>query len=284
MPRRSQADSPSAMVRSPVSGKLPARVIHTLGRRIVAGRYPQGSVLPNEALLCGELGVSRTALREGVKVLVAKGLVLARPRVGTRVQPAEQWQLLDADVLAWRCELPPDDGFITQLVEMREIIEPAAAALAAKNRSEAQLAQIETAFERMARARTLAQWVAADFEFHRGLLHATGNALLVPLVALIGSALESVLSLAAERARDTVRDFKVALPEHERVLDAVRRRDTQAAHQRMAFLLSDTRRRLLPAEPLPPRKFKTVKTAKTEGAIRVSTRRHGAVDLYDEKL
>ena len=234
---------------APLAGNLPARVVQTLGRRIVSGHYPQGAALPNEALLCEELGVSRTALREGVKVLVAKGLLVARPRVGTRVQDESSWHLLDPEVLAWRCELPPDDAFITQLVEMREIIEPAAASLAAKNRSEEQLAGIEAALARMARSRSQAEWVAADFDFHRRLLEATGNVLLAPLSALIGSALESVLALAAQRARETARDFKVALPEHERVLEAVSRRDTQAAHQAMAFLLSDTRRRLLPQAP-----------------------------------
>jgi DNA-binding FadR family transcriptional regulator len=236
------------------AGHLPAQVTQLLGRRIVAGTYPEGAVLPNEGLLCAELGVSRTALREGVKVLVAKGLLLARPRVGTRVQPRAQWQSLDADVLAWRCELPPDDAFIAQLAEMREIIEPAAAALAAQNRSEADLAALDAAFQRMQRSRTQAEWVAADFDFHRALLQATGNPLLAPLAALVGSALQVVLALAAARARETARDFKIALPEHGRVLEAVRRRDTQAAHQAMSLLLSDTRRRLLPGPgaPAPP--------------------------------
>lgn len=239
--------------RSSLPGKrLPAQVIQVLGRRVVEGTYPEGEALPNEALLCEELGVSRTALREGLKVLGAKGLLVARPRIGTRVLPRAQWQMLDADVLTWRCELPPDDVFISQLAEMREIIEPAAASLAAKNRSDADLALIDAAFGRMKKARTQADWVAADMAFHQALLQATGNALLIPLVALIGSALESVLVLGAAHAHKVAHDFKVALPEHERVLETIRRRDAPAAHQTMSLLLSDTRRRLLPQSPDTP--------------------------------
>lgn len=233
--------------RSSLPGKrLPAQVIQVLGRRVVAGIYPEGEALPNEALLCEELGVSRTALREGLKVLGAKGLLLARPRIGTRVLPRAQWQMLDADVLAWRCELPPDDMFISQLAEMREIIEPAAASLAASKRSDADLALIDAAFSRMKKARTQADWVSADLAFHQALLQATGNALLIPLVGLIGSALESVLVLGAAHAHKVAHDFKVALPEHERVMEAIRQGDAPAAHRAMIFLLSDARRRLLP--------------------------------------
>lgn len=258
---------PQLVQRSPLPGKrLPAQVIQVLGRRVVEGTYPEGEALPNEAMLCEELGVSRTALREGLKVLGAKGLLVARPRIGTRVLPRSQWQMLDADVLAWRCELPPDDVFISQLAEMREIIEPAAAALAAKNRSDADLALIDAAFARMKKARTLSDWVAADLSFHQALLQATGNALLVPLVALIGSALESVLVLGAAQAHKVAHDFKVALPEHGRVLEAVRRGDTQAAHQAMNLLLSDARRRLLPRAADVP----------VPSAMRAAKRRPGA--------
>ncbi|HET7864305.1 MAG TPA: FadR/GntR family transcriptional regulator [Burkholderiaceae bacterium] len=261
---KQSARQPKLVQRSSLPGKrLPAQVIQVLGRRVVDGTYPEGEALPNEALLCEELGVSRTALREGLKVLGAKGLLVARPRIGTRVLPRSQWQMLDADVLAWRCELPPDEVFISQLAEMREIIEPAAASLAAKNRSEADLAVIDAAFSRMKKARSQADWVSADLAFHQALLQATGNALLIPLVALIGSALESVLVLGAAQAHKVARDFKVALPEHACVLEAIRGADAAAAHQAMSLLLSDTRRRLLPQ----------ASDAPAPGAMRATKRR-----------
>ncbi|HEV7915248.1 MAG TPA: FadR/GntR family transcriptional regulator [Albitalea sp.] len=220
---------------------LHGQVVHELGRRIVGGTCLPGQALPNEEELCRELGVSRTALRESVKVLAAKGLVESRPRIGTRVRANEEWNLLDPDVLAWRCATLPDAHFVLQLNEMREIIEPASAALAARNRTQAQLRQIEDAFAAMAAATDIDEWVGADLQFHSAILAATNNPLLRPLAAMIGSALESLLGLSARKAGN----FRIALPDHERVLDAIRAQDSEAAQQRMAALLADTRARLI---------------------------------------
>ncbi|HEY2930083.1 FadR/GntR family transcriptional regulator [Piscinibacter sp.] len=237
---------PSRAFSSTYSGRnLHAQVVHELGRRIVGGACPPGEALPIEEDLCRELSVSRTALREAVKVLAAKGLVESRPRIGTRVRASESWNVLDPDVLAWRCATLPDPRFVLQLAEMREIIEPAAAGLAARNRTPAQLRQIESAYADMAAAETIDDWVDADLEFHSAILGATNNPLLLPLAAMIGTALESLLGLSARKAGD----FKVALPEHGRVLDAIRARDSSAAMQRMTGLLADTRARLTRPAP-----------------------------------
>lgn len=224
---------------------LHGQVVQQLGGRIGAGTYPPGGLLPNEEVLGAELGVSRTALREAIKVLAAKGLVESRPRVGTRVRERRLWNHLDPDVLAWRCAQGPDPELLEQLTEMREIIEPAAAQLAARHRSEAQLVELEQAFADMGAARRIGQWVEADVRFHRAILGATGNALLMPLAALISSALEALLHLSARRADD----FRVALPDHARVAHAIRAQDTQQAGQAMVLLLADTRRRLLQRAP-----------------------------------
>lgn len=234
---------------------LHGQVVHELGARIAGGHYAPGEVLPSEEELGTQLHVSRTALREAIKVLAAKGLVESRPRIGTRVRPIDAWNQLDPDVLAWRCRTMPDARFIEQLAEMREIIEPAAAQLAARHRSDEQLAAIESALAGMAAARRIEAWVEADVDFHRAILSATGNSLLMPLAALIGATLESVLVLTARRADD----FRIALPDHARVCDAIRSRDTLAAGQAMSLLLADSRRRLLaapPAAPPPPRAAK----------------------------
>lgn len=236
---------------STYSGRnLHGQVVHELGRRIVGGACAPGEALPNEEELCRELGVSRTALRESVKVLAAKGLVESRPRIGTRVRASESWNLLDPDVLAWRCATLPDAQFVAQLTEMREIIEPASAGLAARNRTPLQLRHIEDAYAAMAAAPTLETFVAADLEFHSAILDATNNPLLRPLVAMIGSALEMLLGLAARRADN----FKVGLPDHRAVLDAIRAQDGPAAMKRMSTLLSETRERLLKQAKVPARK------------------------------
>jgi DNA-binding FadR family transcriptional regulator len=245
MIRRTMKTTPIGTASTYSGRNLHGQVVHELGRRIAGGAYAQGDALPNEEALCGELGVSRTALRESVKVLAAKGLVESRPRIGTRVRASENWNLLDPDVLAWRCASAPDAQFVLQLNEMREIIEPAAAALAARNRAPAQLRRIAEAYAAMDAATTLDSWVAADLAFHSAVLEATNNPLLRPLAALIGSALESLLVLSARKAGD----FKVALPEHGAVLDAIRTQDADSARERMAGLLSDTRARLLKPAP-----------------------------------
>lgn len=242
---------------------LHGQVVQKLGGRIAGGRYAPGTLLPNEELLCVELKVSRTALREAIKVLAAKGLVESRPRIGTRVRAADLWNQLDADVLAWRCRTQPDARFLEQLTEMREIVEPAAAQLAARHRSIDQMAEMERALAAMTAAKRMAQWVQADLEFHRAILNASGNGLLMPLAALIATALESLLSLSARKASD----FRVALPDHVRVCDAIRAQDTQAAFQAMTFLLADTRRRLLPGSVVAPAPSPAKATA-------VATRRH----------
>lgn len=217
--------------------KLHGQVVQELGRRVVSGSYPAGAVLPNEEQLCQGLQVSRTALREAVKVLAAKGLLEARPRTGTRVRPRDQWNLLDPDILAWRCATGADAEFLRHLTELREIIEPAAAALAANSRTPEQLAAIAAALQDMRQAPAIAQWIAADLAFHTAVLRATNNPLLMPLAAIIASALASLLGVTARSAGD----FKRALPDHQKVFEAIESGDAQSALHRMAGMLSDTR-------------------------------------------
>ncbi len=217
--------------------KLHGLVVNELGRRVVSGAYPAGALLPNEDQLCQELQVSRTALREAVKVLAAKGLLEPRPRIGTRVRVRDQWNLLDPDILAWRCATGVDAEFLRHLTELREIIEPAAASLAATSRTGPQLAAIGSALGEMRNASTIAQWVEADLAFHTAVLRATNNPLLMPLAAIIGSALESLLGVTARSAVD----FKRGLPDHQKVFEAIESGDAQSALHRMAGMLADTR-------------------------------------------
>ena len=217
--------------------KLHGQVVNELGRRVVGGGYPAGALLPNEDLLCQELQVSRSALREAVKVLAAKGLLEPRPRIGTRVRVRDQWNLLDPDILAWRCATGADAEFLRHLMELREIMEPAAASLAANSRSPEQLAAIASALQAMRDAPDITHWVEADLDFHTAVLRATNNPLLMPLAAIIGSALESLLGVTARSSSD----FKRGLPDHQKVFAAIERGDAQSALHRMAGLLADTR-------------------------------------------
>ena len=223
---------------------LHGQVVTELGRRVVSGIYVAGALLPNEDRLCEELGVSRTALREAVKVLAAKGLLESRPRIGTRVRPRDSWNLLDPDILAWRCATGADAEFLRHLTELREIIEPAAASLAASSRSEVQLLALADALHAMENATEIAQWVEADLAFHTAILRATNNPLLMPLAAIISSALESLLGVSARSAGD----FKRGLADHQKLYGAIRNRDAQSALHRMAGMLAETRNLMLQGE------------------------------------
>lgn len=227
------------------SRSLHSQVVQELGLRIVRGDYPIGTAMPTEEALCKTLAVSRTALREALKMLSAKGLIESRTKLGTRVRVQSAWNMLDPDVLKWRCTSLPTEDFARNLMQMREIIEPAAAALTALHRTDQDLLIIESAFLAMQDSQTLEQWVVADLDFHRAILAGTQNELLIPLGHLIGAALETLFVYSAR----TSENYKASLVDHERVLDAIRLQDTQAAFHVMSFLLSNTRRNIAKQAP-----------------------------------
>ncbi|WP_199098769.1 FadR/GntR family transcriptional regulator [Dyella sp. ASV21] len=219
---------------------LHGQVVRELGTRIVGGELKPGDVLPREDTLAESMQVSRNALREALKVLSAKGLIESRPKTGTRVRPMDAWSQLDADVLSWRCATMPTDDFIEKLVEMRELIEPAAAATAAQRRSAAQLAKIDAAYRKMEAAKDSGEWAVADLSFHNAVLHATGNELMISLFSVI----ESVLGMFFVLSAQTAGDFKYSLPQHHKVLDAIRRNQPEVARKTMQAMIADSRANL----------------------------------------
>jgi DNA-binding FadR family transcriptional regulator len=219
---------------------LYGHVMQEIGQRIVSGKVQPGEVLPREESLAESLQVSRTALREAMKVLSAKGLIESRAGVGARVLEERFWNQLDADVLAWRCASMPTDDFIDKLVEMREIIEPAAAAAAARRRTETQLVEIHAAYAAMDAAQTLDAWAEADLRFHEAVLHATGNELLTSLFSVVDTALGTFFVLSAR----TARDFRYSLPHHQKVLEAIRKKQPEAAHKAMLAMIADSQANL----------------------------------------
>ncbi|MBV9637451.1 MAG: FadR family transcriptional regulator, partial [Methylobacteriaceae bacterium] len=179
------------------SAGLRGRITSAIAQRILSGLYPAGSVLPAEAEFGAEFGASRTALREAMRVLAAKGLVEPRQRVGTIVRAEEEWNRLDPDVLAWMDGVAPDLGFIRGLIEARLVIEPVAAELAARRATGRDLSAIESAYERMCRSHPhdLEACTAADLEFHLAIIRATKNPVFANLGSIIGAALSSSFRL-----------------------------------------------------------------------------------------
>ena len=213
------------------------QVIQEIGRMIVGGAIKPGELLPREEALAQRMAVSRTALREALKVLGSKGLIETKQKTGTRVRDPRHWNQLDADILAWRCASMPTEDFVEKLVEMREIIEPAAAAAAAKRRSPEQLACIKAAYEAMSTADDLDAWAKADLAFHECVLDAANNELLGSLFSVVDTALGAYFLLSAR----TAADFKYSLPRHFAVYDAIRLRRPQAARAAMQGMIEDSR-------------------------------------------
>jgi DNA-binding FadR family transcriptional regulator len=222
------------------AGNLHSQVVRELGQLIVSGKLAPGEGLPREEVLAEQMQVSRTALREAMKVLVAKGLIESRQRTGARVREAVHWNQLDADVLAWRCALMPTESFVEKLVEMREFIEPAAAAAAAIRRTPEQLAELRQAYDAMSAATDLDDWAEADLAFHETLLRATNNELMASLFSVIETALGTFFLLSARNSAN----FKAALPHHEKVYEAVRRRQPEVARQAMWKMVAASRRNI----------------------------------------
>ena len=243
---------------------LHGQVVETVGTRIVQGNPPVGQTLDLAALI-DELGVSQTVLREALKVLTAKGLVDARQKRGTFVRPRESWNLLDADVVRWQFAAGASHLVLRDLTEVRSIVEPAAARLAAERRTEADLTALEEALARMGSSgQDAAAATTADLDWHRALLRATHNELLQRMDVFIepGLAERDRLVHSAE-ADDPV-------PAHEPVLTAIRLKDATAAERAMRDLLVRAEVDLLRTaeNPPPPARDEAATSAGSPGGDR----------------
>jgi DNA-binding FadR family transcriptional regulator len=228
---KSTAESPKYQ-----GAKIHAAVTREIGSRILWGEFPPGAVLPNEAEWSRWFRVSRSAVRESIKVLIGKGLLVSRPRVGTTVEPRELWNLLDRDVLAWYSAMPAKKEFLRAVQEMRQIIEPEAAALAATKRSPEQLKAISGACVEMGEAVNFPTRIDADVRFHLAILAAAGNEFLIPFGFLIESALAAVFDYTT-RGRE---DLAHAQELHQRIEEAIRRGQPQRARLAVKRLLANT--------------------------------------------
>ncbi|MBK8071708.1 MAG: FadR family transcriptional regulator [Ramlibacter sp.] len=189
-----------------------------LGEAIVAGRYPAGSAIPPEPMLCEELGVSRTVVREAMKSLVAKGLISTGPKVGTRVLAEDQWNWFDPDVIIWQSKAGLTAEFLRDLQDLRRVVEPAAVRLAAERATVQDIVAIEAAFAGMKKAvEEGGDYVTHDLMFHQGLLRACRNRMLVQMSKALGALLRTSFEISTSR-KDGPRN---SLPLHRAVLDAV---------------------------------------------------------------
>jgi DNA-binding FadR family transcriptional regulator len=223
-------------------GGLHGQLVHAIGRQILGGKIRPGDLLPEQQ---PGMAVSRTVVREAVKVLAAKGLVESRPRTGTRVRPRHAWHLLDPDVMAWQQDASPRVEFLRKLTEVRLIVEPPAAALAAQRASGVEVESIEDAYRDMEAsldgdADDFDAFDRADRRFHQAIVRACGNDLLERMGHMVVSAL-----LVSFHATSRVPgNAKASLPMHRAILEAIRNRNPHRAGQAMNRLVRKTAREI----------------------------------------
>lgn len=216
------------------SANLTYRIVEELGIAIVTGTYTDTNPFPVEAELCSQFGVSRSILREAVKMLTAKGLLGARPRQGTWVQPEDHWNLLDPDVLRWLLERKLSLSLLTEFTEMRLAVEPTAAALAARRAAPVEIADIYAALDRMSAAeRGEDDPLTSDIAFHISIMHASGNRFYYQLCDLIDTALRFSI-----RTTNAYKGVSLAsISDHSRVADAIAARDASSAEAAMRVMM-----------------------------------------------
>lgn len=209
-------------------------LLDSLGRAIVTGRYDH-EPFPTEAELAKQHSVSRSVTREAVKMLTAKGLLSARPRQGTIVQPTASWNLFDADVLRWLLERQFSIDLLKQFNQLRVAIEPEAAALAARFATAEDRTRIAEGLERMTAAeRGLDDTLEADIAFHVAILHASRNPFYAQFREMVRTALRTSI-----RFTNRIKGRTANVADHAAVRDAIEARDSEGARVAMRNLIGD---------------------------------------------
>jgi GntR family transcriptional regulator, galactonate operon transcriptional repressor len=213
---------------------LHGQTVERLGMRVISGTYPPGEVIDPERLAV-ELDVSKTVVREALRVLGAKGLVDSRPKRGTYVRDRSAWSLLDTDVMQWQLRAGISAEFLAELSEVRAIVEPAWARLAAERRTEDDLAALREAVSAMAAAGSDSEAaIAADMAFHRALLVAAHNELLTRMDVVLTNALDARDRLV-HRPGDRWTD---PTPTHAAILERIAERDADGSAAAVLRLLA----------------------------------------------
>ncbi len=209
-----------------------------LGEAILTGHYPVGGSLPPEPMLCEELGVSRTVVREAIKSLVAKGLVVTGPKVGTRVLPQDEWNWFDPSVIAWQSRNGLSVEFLKDLQELRRVVEPSAVRMAAERADAHDIERITEAFSGMKKAvEHGGDYITHDLRFHQGLLAASHNRMLIQMSKALGALLRTSVEISTS-IKDGPRS---SLPLHKAVLDAVVAHDPVRAEKAIQKLIDGAR-------------------------------------------
>ena len=216
---------------------LSEQVTHALGEAIISEQYKTGSKLPTEAQLCDQYEVSRTAVREAVKMLSAKGLISSKPRQGIKVEPPENWNLYDTKVLEWLLQSSPSLHVLKEFFQVRMAIEPQAAALAAKNGNKELIKNIKHSLDQMEKAAKIddASMFESDLAFHTSILMASGNRFFAQLKEFISTA----LSVSIQHTTPAKGNRMTIVEEHQKVYAAIFNGEAERARNMMAYLIDE---------------------------------------------
>jgi GntR family transcriptional regulator, galactonate operon transcriptional repressor len=222
--------------------KLYEFVVEELGLKIIKGEYKPGDTLPNEEMLSREFEVSRGVLREATKVLVKKGLIRLKPKIGTQIQPQREWNLFDPDVLIWKFEAGDKMKFLENIIELRRIIESEAAKLVAERGGEKEVLIIRSNYDRMVRflddkdSYSYEEYIKLDFKFHTSILEACRN----ELFSQIGYTIRQALLTARQIDKKDIKAQKETLPLHLDIVNAIENHKPEAAYCATQTLVSET--------------------------------------------
>lgn len=213
---------------------LSGQVVREIGLSIMRNDIKPGDVLSNEPELSLQFNVSRSVLREALKMLSAKGLIESRPKTGTRVRPREGWNLLDPEVLGWQNEVGPDKDFLLAICEIRLMFEPATAGLAALRATEDEVIRIEQYCQRLQHAvDSPEQYNPADLQFHAAICSAAHNELLQKIMDTVDTSLQASRAITSRLPGAN----QNAMPLHRAITEAIRQRDAQVAEETMRKLI-----------------------------------------------
>lgn len=228
---------------SQISGEkrsLHVQVAREIARKILSGQVAENEIIPGEMMLCEQFKVSRTSLREAIKLLTSKGLLESKPKVGTRVTSRENWNFLDSQLLDWLTDIGDNDAVYRDFLSLRNALEPEAAALAAVNATAQQRILLSATFQKMdtiSKDFEVESWTEADLEFHRLIFLSTGNSFYLPFANVLCTMFKSFISHSSEKG-------STCISEHRAIYSAIMAGDADKARQANIALLTKSKRRL----------------------------------------
>lgn len=235
------------------------QIVQTIGKKIVHEELKAGDTLPKIEDISEHFGVSRTVVREALKILAARKMVKSNQRSGTIVLPRTNWYIWDLEVMEWICDIDLHEGpFLIHLTEIREALEPLAASLAAQRATEDDLKKVEIAYKKL--IVTLddpVAWAEADYEFHISICEASHNDLLISMLKLLGKATVISRKKTYGALRDLEKEKEPSLEvllRHEALYLAIKERDANLAYQKSLDMMVRVKQLLQKLSDLYPSK------------------------------